>query len=55
MNLRHILVANVFFAPFSYGGATVVAEQVATALIKQGAIALLSCLYAPEMTLRLMM
>lgn len=36
MNLRHILVANVFFAPFSYGGATVVAEQVATALIKQG-------------------
>lgn len=36
MNLRHILVANVFFAPFSYGGATVVAEQVATALVKHG-------------------
>lgn len=36
VNLRHILVANVFFAPFSYGGATVVAEQVATSLVKQG-------------------
>lgn len=36
MNVRHILVANVFFAPFSYGGATVVAEQVASALVKQG-------------------
>ncbi|KIN62880.1 Glycosyl transferase family protein [Sulfitobacter noctilucicola] len=36
MNTRHILVANVFFAPFSYGGATVVAEQVAQALIRQG-------------------
>lgn len=36
MNERHILVANVFFAPFSYGGATVVAEQVAQALIAQG-------------------
>ncbi|MEW9917979.1 glycosyltransferase [Marimonas sp. MJW-29] len=37
MTKRHILVANVFFAPFSYGGATVVAEQVAQALIRQGA------------------
>lgn len=36
MNERHILVANVFFAPYSYGGATVVAEQVAQALIAQG-------------------
>jgi glycosyltransferase involved in cell wall biosynthesis len=36
MNARHILIANVFFAPFSYGGATVVAEQVASALLKQG-------------------
>lgn len=36
MNARHILVANVFFAPFSYGGATVVAEQVASALVKKG-------------------
>ena len=33
---RHILLVNVFFAPFSYGGATVVAEQVAHALIRQG-------------------
>ena len=36
MTERHILLANVFFAPFSYGGATIVAEQVAHALIKQG-------------------
>ncbi len=36
MNTRHILLANVFFAPFSYGGATVVAEQVAEALMRQG-------------------
>ena len=36
MNTRHILLANIFFAPFSYGGATVVAEQVATALVQQG-------------------
>ena len=34
--MRHILVANVFFAPHSYGGATVVAEQVARALIRRG-------------------
>ncbi|MEM6276933.1 MAG: glycosyltransferase [Pseudomonadota bacterium] len=33
----HILVANIFFAPFSYGGATVVAEEVARALVAQGA------------------
>lgn len=32
---RHILLVNVFFAPFSYGGATVVAEQVAYALLRQ--------------------
>ena len=37
MTTRHILVANIFFAPFSYGGATVVAEQVAQALVRQGA------------------
>ncbi|KIN65799.1 Glycosyl transferase family protein [Sulfitobacter noctilucae] len=36
MNKRHILLANIFFAPFSYGGATVVAEQVAQALQDQG-------------------
>ena len=36
MSDRHILLANVFFAPYSYGGATVVAEQVAHALIRKG-------------------
>ncbi len=36
MNTRHILLANVFFAPHSYGGATVVAEQVAQALVRMG-------------------
>ena len=34
MTVPHILLANVFFAPFSYGGATVVAEQVAHALVE---------------------
>ena len=34
MSERHILLANIFFAPFSYGGATVVAEQVARALVR---------------------
>ncbi|MEM1234240.1 MAG: glycosyltransferase [Pseudomonadota bacterium] len=33
----HILIANIFFAPFSYGGATVVAEEVARALVAKGA------------------
>ncbi len=32
MTSKHILVVNVFFTPFSYGGATVVAEQVALEL-----------------------
>lgn len=36
MTDRHILLANVFFAPFTYGGATVVAEQVAQALLRRG-------------------
>lgn len=36
MTPRHILVANLFFAPFSYGGATVVAEQVALELARMG-------------------
>ena len=36
MSKRHILAANVFFAPFSYGGATIVAEQLAQALISRG-------------------
>lgn len=34
--MRHILVANIHFAPFSYGGATIVAEEVAQALIRAG-------------------
>jgi glycosyltransferase involved in cell wall biosynthesis len=36
--MRHILLVNVFFAPFSYGGATVVAEQVAYALLRRGGV-----------------
>jgi len=36
VNPRHILVVNVLFAPFSYGGATVVAEQVAQGLLQLG-------------------
>ena len=36
MNKRHILVANVFFAPFTYGGATIVAEELARALVARG-------------------
>ena len=32
MTKCHILLANVFFAPFTYGGATIVAEEVAKAL-----------------------
>lgn len=32
----HILVANIFFAPFTYGGATVVAEEVARSLVERG-------------------
>lgn len=32
---RHIVVINVFFDPFSYGGATIVAEQVAHQLIER--------------------
>lgn len=33
----HIFVINVFYAPFSYGGATIVAEQVVKALRTSGA------------------
>ena len=36
MNTCHLMIVNVFFAPFSYGGATVVAEQVAKSLIRLG-------------------
>jgi glycosyltransferase involved in cell wall biosynthesis len=38
MKGRHVLVANVFFAPNTYGGATVVAEQVARVLIRQSGV-----------------
>lgn len=31
----HILVVNIYFAPYSYGGATVVAEEVARALVRE--------------------
>ncbi|MEM8576515.1 MAG: glycosyltransferase [Pseudomonadota bacterium] len=33
MTQPHILLVNVFFAPYTYGGATIVAEEVAKALI----------------------
>lgn len=33
---RHVLLANVFFAPFTFGGATIVAEEVARALLRRG-------------------
>ncbi|MEM6371400.1 MAG: glycosyltransferase family 4 protein [Pseudomonadota bacterium] len=36
MSERHVLLANVFFAPFTYGGATIVAEELAKALIARG-------------------
>ncbi|MDX1784521.1 MAG: glycosyltransferase [Roseovarius sp.] len=36
MSAPHILIVNVFYAPNSYGGATVVAEQVAGALHRKG-------------------
>ena len=35
MTDRHILICNVFFAPNTYGGATIVAEEVARALRRQ--------------------
>lgn len=38
MSPKHILIVNVYFAPNTYGGATVVAEQVAFALIRRGGI-----------------
>lgn len=34
--MRHLLVVNVFFAPRSYGGATVVAEEVARRIARAG-------------------
>ena len=35
--MKHLLVVNVFFAPRSYGGATVVAEEVARRIAASGA------------------
>lgn len=35
MSPPHVLVANIFFAPYTYGGATIVAEEVARALQRQ--------------------
>jgi glycosyltransferase involved in cell wall biosynthesis len=32
MSTPHLLVANIFFAPYTYGGATIVAEEVARSL-----------------------
>ncbi|WP_158585662.1 glycosyltransferase [Pseudooceanicola sediminis] len=32
MNTPHLLVGNIFFAPYTYGGATIVAEEVARSL-----------------------
>lgn len=32
LNMPHVLVGNIFFAPYTYGGATIVAEEVARAL-----------------------
>ena len=36
MNAPHIMVVNVFYAPQTYGGATIVAEEVAGALMRKG-------------------
>ncbi len=36
MSAPHILIVNVFYAPNSYGGATIVAEEVARALRRRG-------------------
>lgn len=36
-DMPHILLLNIFFAPFSYGGATVVAQEVARDLVARGA------------------
>lgn len=38
VTVRHILVVNVYFAPNTYGGATVVAEEVSQALIRRGGV-----------------
>ncbi|QPM91195.1 glycosyltransferase [Pseudooceanicola algae] len=35
MTAPHVLIANIFFAPYTYGGATIVAEEVARALAQR--------------------
>lgn len=37
MSAPHILLANIFFAPFTFGGATIVAEEVSRHLVATGA------------------
>ncbi|MBQ0751407.1 MAG: glycosyltransferase [Roseovarius sp.] len=46
----HILLVNVFFAPYTYGGATVVAEQVARELVqdKRARVSVISLISRPE-------
>lgn len=47
----HVLLTNVFFAPFSYGGATIVAEEVARDLMSRGAarVSAVSLINRPEL------
>ena len=47
----HILVVNVFFAPHSYGGATIVAEEVAKRLVTQHGqqVTVISAMTRPEL------
>ncbi len=49
---RHVLTANVFFSPHSYGGATVVAEQVAQELVRRHGcrVSAVSAMTRPELT-----
>lgn len=46
----HILLVNVFFAPYTYGGATVVAEQVARELVhsNRATVSVISLISRPE-------
>ncbi|MGK8235120.1 glycosyltransferase [Roseovarius sp. MS2] len=47
----HILLVNVFFAPYTYGGATVVAEQVARELVNEdiARVSVISLISRPEL------
>lgn len=48
---EHILLVNVFFAPYTYGGATVVAEQVAQRLVQDHGcrVSAISVVQRPEL------